>query len=199
VRGVRLEDHHQHQLLLHPRDAAVEHAAPANWGGRAGPRGCVPRALHMLFESPAPKELNQRIFETIYHGALKASTELAEKEGPYETCEGSPVSKGELKRWTGTSCRGTAVARAPSLQGGESAQVRASGVGCVCGMRSGACPHTPRTLRIQGRHHRQRGWRLHLLHQREPVTKINTPESKLWFRELTKASLLDPWAISWRP
>jgi ribonucleoside-diphosphate reductase subunit M1 len=54
-------------------------------------------ALRMPFESPAAKELNQQIFETIYHGALEASAELAEKEGPYETYEGSPASKGELQ------------------------------------------------------------------------------------------------------
>ncbi|KAJ7780725.1 ribonucleotide reductase alpha subunit [Mycena maculata] len=54
-------------------------------------------ALRMPFESPAAKELNQQIFETIYHGALEASAELAEVEGPYETYEGSPASKGELQ------------------------------------------------------------------------------------------------------
>ncbi|KAJ7256804.1 ribonucleotide reductase alpha subunit [Mycena haematopus] len=54
-------------------------------------------ALRMSFESPEAKELNQQIFETIYHGALEASAELAEKEGPYETYEGSPASRGELQ------------------------------------------------------------------------------------------------------
>lgn len=46
------------------------------------------------FESPEAQELNKRIFETIYFAALDASCELAEKLGPYETYEGSPVSKG---------------------------------------------------------------------------------------------------------
>ncbi|KAJ7913510.1 ribonucleotide reductase alpha subunit [Mycena leptocephala] len=54
-------------------------------------------ALRMPFESPAAKELNQQIFETIYHGALEASAELAEIEGPYETYQGSPASQGELQ------------------------------------------------------------------------------------------------------
>ncbi|KAJ6584039.1 ribonucleotide reductase alpha subunit [Mycena vulgaris] len=54
-------------------------------------------ALRMPFESPAAKELNQQIFETIYHGALEASAELAEKDGPYETYQGSPASQGELQ------------------------------------------------------------------------------------------------------
>ncbi|KAJ6508348.1 ribonucleotide reductase alpha subunit [Mycena sanguinolenta] len=54
-------------------------------------------ALRMPFESPEAKELNQKIFETIYHGALEASAELAEKDGPYETYEGSPASQGILQ------------------------------------------------------------------------------------------------------
>ncbi|XP_055844449.1 ribonucleoside-diphosphate reductase large subunit [Episyrphus balteatus] len=49
------------------------------------------------FESEGAQLLNQQIFETIYYGALEASCELAEKEGPYETYEGSPVSKGILQ------------------------------------------------------------------------------------------------------
>lgn len=57
-------------------------------------------ALIMLrhpYESEGAQLLNQQIFETIYYGALEASCELAEKEGPYETYEGSPVSKGILQ------------------------------------------------------------------------------------------------------
>ena len=38
--------------------------------------------------------LNQQIFETLYYGAMEASCELAERDGPYQTYEGSPVSKG---------------------------------------------------------------------------------------------------------
>ncbi|XP_037961094.1 ribonucleoside-diphosphate reductase large subunit [Teleopsis dalmanni] len=41
--------------------------------------------------------LNQQIFETIYYGALEGSCELAKEFGPYETYEGSPVSKGILQ------------------------------------------------------------------------------------------------------
>jgi ribonucleotide reductase alpha subunit len=37
------------------------------------------------------------IFETIYFAGLDASCELAERLGPYETYEGSPVSKGVLQ------------------------------------------------------------------------------------------------------
>ncbi|KAK5981720.1 Ribonucleoside-diphosphate reductase large subunit [Trichostrongylus colubriformis] len=49
------------------------------------------------FTSPEARDLNRRIFEVIYHAALEASCELAEKYGPYETYEGCPVSKGILQ------------------------------------------------------------------------------------------------------
>ncbi|KAJ1519386.1 hypothetical protein ONE63_004678 [Megalurothrips usitatus] len=53
--------------------------------------------MRLPFESAKAQELNKKIFETIYYGALEASCELAEKLGPYETYEGSPVSKGILQ------------------------------------------------------------------------------------------------------
>uniref|UniRef100_A0A453QV42 Ribonucleoside-diphosphate reductase n=2 Tax=Aegilops tauschii subsp. strangulata TaxID=200361 RepID=A0A453QV42_AEGTS len=53
--------------------------------------------LGMAFDSPEAQQLNRDIFETIYYHALKASAELAAKEGPYETYEGSPVSKGIIQ------------------------------------------------------------------------------------------------------
>jgi len=46
------------------------------------------------FESEEAKLLNKQIFETIYYGAMESSSEIAVKEGPYSTYEGSPVSKG---------------------------------------------------------------------------------------------------------
>jgi len=54
-------------------------------------------ALRMPFDSPAAKELNIQIFETIYHGALEASSEIAERDGPYETWIGSPAQLGQLQ------------------------------------------------------------------------------------------------------
>ncbi|KAI5820213.1 ribonucleotide reductase [Pyronema omphalodes] len=54
-------------------------------------------ALRLPFESPEAKQLNIQIFETIYHAAVEASTELAEVEGPYSTYEGSPASQGILQ------------------------------------------------------------------------------------------------------
>lgn len=53
--------------------------------------------LRYAFESTRARELNRDIFEMIYFAALEASCELAEKDGPYETYEGSPVSKGILQ------------------------------------------------------------------------------------------------------
>lgn len=50
--------------------------------------------LRFPFDGPQARELNKRIFETIYFGALTASCQLAQEEGPYETYAGSPVSKG---------------------------------------------------------------------------------------------------------
>jgi ribonucleoside-diphosphate reductase subunit M1 len=54
-------------------------------------------ALRMPFDSPEAKFLNLQIFETIYHAAVEASTELAAEEGPYSTYEGSPASQGLLQ------------------------------------------------------------------------------------------------------
>lgn len=53
--------------------------------------------LKIPFESPEAEEVNEKIFETIYYNALVASAELAEKDGPYESFEGSPISKGLLQ------------------------------------------------------------------------------------------------------
>ncbi|KAK7602972.1 hypothetical protein V9T40_002971 [Parthenolecanium corni] len=53
--------------------------------------------MRLPYESEESQKLNIQIFETIYYGALEASCELAEKEGPYETYEGSPVSRGILQ------------------------------------------------------------------------------------------------------
>ncbi|VAI51020.1 unnamed protein product [Triticum turgidum subsp. durum] len=49
--------------------------------------------LGMPFDSPEAQQLNKDIFETIYYHALKASAEIAAKEGPYITYDGCPVSK----------------------------------------------------------------------------------------------------------
>jgi len=49
------------------------------------------------FDSKEALELNEKIFETIYYGAMKASMEIAKQCGPYETFYGSPLSKGQFQ------------------------------------------------------------------------------------------------------
>jgi ribonucleotide reductase alpha subunit len=53
--------------------------------------------LRFPFDSPEAAKLNRDIFETIYHGALTASIELAKEFGTYTTFNGSPASKGILQ------------------------------------------------------------------------------------------------------
>jgi ribonucleotide reductase alpha subunit len=55
------------------------------------------------FDCEESRLMNAHIFETIYHAALESSSELAEVDGPYESFEGSPASKGILQpdMWEG--------------------------------------------------------------------------------------------------
>lgn len=53
--------------------------------------------MRHAFDSVEAKVLNREIFETIHYAALTASKDLAKEEGPYETYEGSPISKGILQ------------------------------------------------------------------------------------------------------
>jgi ribonucleoside-diphosphate reductase alpha subunit len=53
--------------------------------------------MNIPFHSEEAKQINRQIFETIYHGAIEKSCELARKEGPYETFDGSPASQGILQ------------------------------------------------------------------------------------------------------
>ena len=53
--------------------------------------------LRLPFTSQEAKDLNQDIFETLYFAAVTASMEEAEKDGPYSSYKGSPISKGEFQ------------------------------------------------------------------------------------------------------
>ena len=53
--------------------------------------------LRLPFTSDEAKDLNQDIFETLYFAAVTASMEEAEKDGPYSSYKGSPISKGEFQ------------------------------------------------------------------------------------------------------
>tara|TARA_Y100000389_G_scaffold184704_1_gene203401 strand:- start:361 stop:1644 length:1284 start_codon:yes stop_codon:yes gene_type:complete len=53
--------------------------------------------LDIPFDSVDACDVNKRIFETIYHGALNMSCKLAQKDGHYKTFPDSPASKGILQ------------------------------------------------------------------------------------------------------
>jgi ribonucleoside-diphosphate reductase subunit M1 len=53
--------------------------------------------LKIPFDSDYARELNKQIFETIYYYSLETSMMIAQKDGPYETFEGSPASQGILQ------------------------------------------------------------------------------------------------------
>jgi ribonucleoside-diphosphate reductase alpha subunit len=55
------------------------------------------------FDCEESRTMNAQIFETMYHAALEASSELAEVDGSYESFEGSPASQGVLQpdMWEG--------------------------------------------------------------------------------------------------
>lgn len=54
--------------------------------------------MRLPFESEGARDLNKKIFETIYYAALTASCELSEKYGTYQSYAGSPISQGILQQ-----------------------------------------------------------------------------------------------------
>jgi len=52
--------------------------------------------MGIAFEDPEALDVNNRIFETIYHAAMETSCEIAQKEGPYSSFPGSPLSQGKF-------------------------------------------------------------------------------------------------------
>jgi ribonucleoside-diphosphate reductase alpha chain len=50
--------------------------------------------MKISYDSEEAKILDRDIFETIYYGAMRASVDLAEKEGHYKSFKGSPLSNG---------------------------------------------------------------------------------------------------------
>lgn len=53
--------------------------------------------LRLPFDSEGARELNRKIFETMYHAALETSAELAAEHGAYSSYAGSPASEGRLQ------------------------------------------------------------------------------------------------------
>lgn len=48
------------------------------------------------FEGQEALDVNNKIFETIYHAAMETSMEIAMVDGPYSTFKGSPLSEGKF-------------------------------------------------------------------------------------------------------
>jgi ribonucleoside-diphosphate reductase alpha chain len=53
--------------------------------------------MGLEFGSEESKTLNSDIFETIYFAAMTASVDLAQRDGHYESYQGSPLSRGEFQ------------------------------------------------------------------------------------------------------
>ena len=49
------------------------------------------------FESKEAQETDRLIFETMYHASLEKSMEMAKKDGPYSSFQGSPLSQGQFQ------------------------------------------------------------------------------------------------------
>jgi ribonucleoside-diphosphate reductase alpha chain len=54
-------------------------------------------SMGLSYDSDESKSLNREIFETIYYASMKASCDLAKKDGAYSTYEGSPLSMGKFQ------------------------------------------------------------------------------------------------------
>jgi ribonucleotide reductase alpha subunit len=53
--------------------------------------------LKLPYDSKEALQIDEEVMETIYHGAMTASVELAIAHGPYPRFQGSPASKGQLQ------------------------------------------------------------------------------------------------------
>jgi len=69
---------------------------PVGWGVQG--LADVFAILKLPFSSEEAKQLNKDIFETLYYAALRSSCDSAEKDGKYESYEGSPISQGILQQ-----------------------------------------------------------------------------------------------------
>ena len=54
-------------------------------------------AMGLAYEDEEAVQMDAEVMETIYHGALEASVEMAKTHGPYEKFPGSPFSQGHLQ------------------------------------------------------------------------------------------------------
>ena len=65
--------------------------------------------LGLPYDDPRAVALDAEVMETIYHGCVEASCELAERDGPYARFAGSPASEGRLQfdLWDGAAATDT--------------------------------------------------------------------------------------------
>lgn len=80
----------------------VDTAKRSNFANR--PLGIGVTGLHDVFhqyklsyDDPEAKEINRKIFETMYRAAILESIELAKEYGPYDNFKGSPASEGKFQ------------------------------------------------------------------------------------------------------
>lgn len=86
------------EVTDYPRESAYDSAHDLRALG-IGVQGLadVFAALELPFDSPDARQINVRIFETLYHAALEASTELAQLNLPCPSYLRSPASRGVLQ------------------------------------------------------------------------------------------------------
>ncbi|RPD53766.1 ribonucleotide reductase large subunit R1ii [Lentinus tigrinus ALCF2SS1-7] len=91
-------------VARYPTEAAKASASNTRAVG-VGVQGLadVFKACGLSFTCAKARELNIRIFETIYHASYEASVDLAAQSGPYIRFPGSPASMGRLQHdmWKG--------------------------------------------------------------------------------------------------
>ena len=75
--------------------------------------------LRLPFDSEAARDVNDKIFEAVYFGALEASCALARKHGPHASFEGSPAARGLLQPDLWCDARADAAALAAKEQQSE--------------------------------------------------------------------------------
>jgi ribonucleoside-diphosphate reductase subunit M1 len=88
-------------IIIDKNDYPLEECKRSNMKNRPigiGVQGLADVFMIMMeaYDSELSRDLNQKIFETIYYNALEKSCELAQEKGVYNSYENSPVSNGIL-------------------------------------------------------------------------------------------------------
>lgn len=88
-------------IVIDKNQYPLEECARSNFKNRPvgiGVQGLADAFMSFLepYDSEFSRELNRKIFETIYYYALRKSHQIALKNGPYDSFQGSPLSRGLL-------------------------------------------------------------------------------------------------------